>query len=103
MQVEIKIEASCTEPKVIIMTSSVTSEVNNVLKKLSEDTSQIISGSKNGKISVLEQADLIRIYANDKKVFAVTGDMSCANGCMNWKNVWTDAGLCGSPIQKSSI
>ena len=74
MQVEIKIEASCTEPKVIIMTSSVTSEVNNVLKKLSEDTSQIISGSKNGKISVLEQADLIRIYANDKKVFAVTGE-----------------------------
>lgn len=72
MQVEIKIDSSCTEPKVIIMASSVTEEVNNVLKKLSEDTSQIISGSKNGKIKVLEQEDFIRIYANDKKVFAVT-------------------------------
>ncbi len=74
MQVEIKIDSCYTEPKVIIMTSSVTEEVNNVLKKLSEDTSQIISGSKHGKIMLLEQADVIRIYANDKKVFAVTGE-----------------------------
>lgn len=72
MKVELKIDSSCTEPKVIIMASSVTEEVNNILKKLSEDTLQIISGSKNGKINVLEQADLIRIYANDKKIFAVT-------------------------------
>ncbi len=72
MQVEIKIDSSCTEPKVLILTSAVTDEVNHMLKKLSEDTSQIISGNKNGKIKVLDQADLIRIYAGDKKVFAVT-------------------------------
>ncbi len=72
MKVEVKIDSSCTEPKIIIMASSVTEEVNNVLKKLSEDTLQIISGSKDGKIKVLEQEDLIRIYASDKKIFAVT-------------------------------
>lgn len=72
MQVEIKIDSSCTEPKIIIMTNSVTEEVNDIIKKLSEDKSDIISGIKNEKIKVLEQADLIRIYANAGKVFAVT-------------------------------
>lgn len=72
MQVEIKIDSSCTEPKIIIMTNSVTEEVNGIIKKLSEDKPDIISGIKNEKIEVLEQADLIRIYANAGKVFAVT-------------------------------
>lgn len=72
MQVEIKIDSSCTEPKIIIMTNSVTEEVNDIIKKLSEDKPDIISGIKNEKIEVLEQADLIRIYANAGKVFAVT-------------------------------
>lgn len=72
MQVEIKIDSSCTEPKIIIMTASVTEDVNDILKKLSEDKPHIISGIKNEKIEVLEQADLIRIYANAGKVFAVT-------------------------------
>lgn len=72
MQVEIKMDSSCTEPKIIIMAASMTEEVNDILKKLSEDVPQIISGSKDGKIEVLEQADLIRVYANAGKVFAVT-------------------------------
>lgn len=72
MKVEVKIDSSFTKPQVIIMASAVTDEVNNILKKLSEDTLQLISGSKEGKIKILEQADLIRIYANDKKIFAVT-------------------------------
>lgn len=72
MQIELKIDSSCTEPRVIVMTASMTEEVNDILKKLSEDVPQIISGSKNGKIEILKQEDLIRIYASDKKVFAVT-------------------------------
>ena len=72
MRVEIKIDSSCTEPEIIIMTASVTEEVNNILRKLSEDVPQIISGVRDGKVEVLEQADLVRIYANAGKVFAVT-------------------------------
>ena len=34
--------------------------------------SQIISGYKDEKIEILEQTDLIRIYANSVKVYAVT-------------------------------
>lgn len=50
MQIEIKIEDSCKEPKVIILTASMTEEVNSIIKKLSEDVPQIISGIKNEKI-----------------------------------------------------
>ncbi len=72
MQVEVQIDASHTEPKIIILAASVTEEVDAILKKLSDDVPQIISGSRDGKIEVLEQADLIRLYANAGKVFAVT-------------------------------
>lgn len=72
MQVEIKIDPSCTEPKVIIMAASMTEDVNRIVKKVSEDVPRIISGSKDDKIEVLEPSDLIRIYAGTGKVFAVT-------------------------------
>lgn len=72
MQVEIKIDSSYINPKIIILTASMTDDVNNIVKKLSEDVSQIISGYKDEKIEILEQADLIRIYANAGKVLAVT-------------------------------
>ena len=72
MQVEIKIDDSYTEPKIIILTASMTEEVNDVMKKISENNPQIISGSKNGKIEVLEQNDLFKLYASNGKVFAVT-------------------------------
>lgn len=72
MEVEIKIDDSYRKPKVVIMTASMTEEVNDVIKKLSENAPRIICGSRNDKVEVLEQADLIRIYANDGKVLAVT-------------------------------
>lgn len=72
MQLEIKIDSSYIEPKVIILTASMTEDVNMILNKLSEQAPQIISGSKDNKIEVIEQADLIRIYASAGKVFAVT-------------------------------
>lgn len=72
MQVEIKIDPSFTEPKIIVLTSSMTEDVSNLVKKLSENVPDIISGSRNEKMEVLEQADMIRVYANAGKVFAVT-------------------------------
>lgn len=72
MQLEVKIDSSCIEPKVIILTASMTEDVNIILNKLSDQASPIISGSKDNKIEVIEQADLIRIYASSGKVFAVT-------------------------------
>lgn len=72
MQVEIKIDSSYAEPKIIIMTAAMTEDVSKIVDKLSKETPQIISGSKNEKIEVIEQRNLIRVYANAGKVFAVT-------------------------------
>ena len=72
MKVEIKIDDSYIEPKILILTAAMTEDVNLILNKLSENTPQVISGCKNEKIEVIEQEDLIRIYAGSGKVFAVT-------------------------------
>lgn len=72
MQVEIKIDSSCTEPKIIILTASMTEEVTHLMQKLSESNPRIISGSRDGRIKVLDENDLFRIYASNGKVFAVT-------------------------------
>lgn len=72
MRIEIKIDKSCSEPKVVIMTDSMTEEIDRMVKLLSESAPQIISGIKEGKLEILEQKDLIRLYASSGKVFAVT-------------------------------
>ena len=72
MQVEIKIDSTYTEPKIIIMTAAITEEINKLIDQLSPNSAQIISGIKDGKIELIEQADLYRIYAGAGKVFAAT-------------------------------
>lgn len=74
MQIEVKIDSSYTEPKVVILTASMTEDINRILNKLSENVPQIISGSRDGKVEVLEQDNLVRAYANKGKVFAVTNE-----------------------------
>ncbi len=72
MRVEVKIDPACSEPRVIILTGQMTEEVSSLLKRLSEDTSQIIAGIQEDQAVLLDQADIIRVYAADGKVFAVT-------------------------------
>ncbi len=72
VKVEIKIDTSCIDPRVIVFTHSMTEEVNNIVKILTDNTSQILSAYKDGKIEILEQANLIRIYASSGKVYAIT-------------------------------
>lgn len=66
MQIGIKIDGSYTDPKIIVLTAAMTEDVKMILNQLSENVPQIISGSKNEKVEVIEQDDLIRIYANNR-------------------------------------
>ena len=50
MKVEIKSDTSCIDPRVIVFTHSMTEEVNNIVKILTDNTSQILSAYKDGKI-----------------------------------------------------
>lgn len=70
MQIEIKIDDSCTEPKVIILTDKVTDEINDILNTLSSKTPEVITGFYNALAEILSPEDIIRIYAEGGKTFA---------------------------------
>lgn len=72
MQVEIKIDSSVTEPKVIILTDQMTEAVNEIVRKISETEPQMIAGFLNDTVKILDQDSILRIYAANGKVFAVT-------------------------------
>ena len=67
-----KIDSAYAEPKVIVLTSSMTEEVNRLVKKLSEDFPKMLAGIRNDRCELLEQTEIIRIYAASGKVYAVT-------------------------------
>lgn len=72
MNVEIKIDSSCQDTKVVIYTDKITDEINMLVRKISAEQPQILSGFDKERLTVLDQADIIRIYASGGKVFAVT-------------------------------
>lgn len=72
MRVEIKIDENCIFPKVVIYTNEVTSEVNELVKKLSEKQPFNLIGYKNEKLEILQPEEIIRIYTEQQKVFAKT-------------------------------
>lgn len=72
MKYEIQIDPLYSEPKMIILTAELTEEVNLLMKKFSENVPSVITGVKDEKIEILEQEELLRIYASAGKVMAVT-------------------------------
>ena len=72
MQIKIEFNKAYKEPEIIILTDKMTDDIDRIFKMLSDEKSQIIAGIKNDKVEVLEPNDIIRVYANSKKVFAVT-------------------------------
>ena len=67
MQIEIRIDSTCKEPKVIIVTNQVTDEVNLLLRKFAEEHPKIIAGFKDEIVAVLELADIVRIFPQPVK------------------------------------
>ena len=74
MQVEINIDSSVTEPKVIILTDRMTEEINDLVRRISKPETQMIAGFRNDTVTLLDQETVLRIYAANGKVFAVTGN-----------------------------
>lgn len=72
MQIEIKLDENYREPKIIIMTDKMTDEVNDIVKKLSEEQPQLIAGFKDDSVQVIEPSSIYRVYAQSGKVFAET-------------------------------
>ncbi len=74
MQIEIKIDGACKEPKVVIIADKITDEINSLIKKIGNGSPQVLSGFRNGTLKVLEQPDILRVYTAAGKVFASTAD-----------------------------
>ncbi|MCI8497028.1 MAG: LytTR family transcriptional regulator [Clostridiales bacterium] len=72
MQVEVKIDSSYDEPKIVVLTSRMTDEIHAVLKRLSEEEAQVLAGFDGDQVKILDQTELVRIYAGNGKVFAAT-------------------------------
>ena len=51
MQIEIKIDEECTETKIVVVTSKVTEEVNEIVKRLSSEQPQMIAAFKDGAVA----------------------------------------------------
>lgn len=70
MKIEIKIDAGCKEPKVVILTDRVTEEINEIVKRLSGEQTRMLAGFKDGQATVLEPERIYRVYASNGKVYA---------------------------------
>ena len=71
MQVEVKLDKTVTEPKVIILTDRMSEEVNALVQMLSETESKLIAGFRDDTVTVLDEQEILRIYAAGGKVYAV--------------------------------
>lgn len=72
MQIEIRIDQSCIEPKIIVLTDKMTDEINDIVKKLSEEAPQMLAGFRDDRLEILDQSEIFRIYASAGKVYTVT-------------------------------
>ena len=72
MQIEIKIDEKCKEPKIIVMTDKMTDEVNAIIKRLSDEQPQVIAGFREDVVEALEPSEIYRVFAESGKVFAET-------------------------------
>ncbi len=72
MKVELKIDESFEETKVVIYSNKLSDEINILIKKLSEENPDHIIGHKDETIEIIEQKDILRIYSALGKVYLVT-------------------------------
>ena len=73
MQVEIRIDSTVREPKVIVLTDRMTDEVNEIVRKISETEPAMLAGFREDTVMLLDPGEIYRIYAANGKVFAVAG------------------------------
>lgn len=78
MKLNIQIDAEAKEPELVITTAYMTGEVNRVVEFVSglDDVSAILCGIRKDKVDLLDQEAIVKIYAEDGKVFAKTDEGS---------------------------
>lgn len=72
MKVDIQLDETCTETIVHITASSMSEEVTALLKRISNEAPNVITGFRDDAAQILEQDAIIRLYTEGGKVYANT-------------------------------
>lgn len=74
MKIEIITDPTYGETRVVIYTGEVNEEVNELIRRLSENSTKVLAGFREDTVELLEPSSVIRIFASSGKVFAATRD-----------------------------
>lgn len=72
MDVEIIIDQSAADTRIIIYTPAMTDEIADLAEMLSRKDVPLLCGIKDDKLEIINPSETIRIYAENKKVYAQT-------------------------------
>lgn len=72
MQVDIKLDPTVKETKVIIVTNKMDQQVQALMKRISQEQPQVLAGFRGDSVALLQPEEVIRIYATSGKVYAAT-------------------------------
>jgi len=74
MKIELTIDPTCNEPKLIIITKEVTDEITEIMKLLSPDSLERVSAYTHRGAKIVEIKNILRIYTENKKVYIQTAN-----------------------------
>lgn len=87
MKIRFEIDASCSEPEVVIRAAGMTEEINQIIRQLGEESPSLIPGIQDDRVELLNPDDLIHVYAQNGKIFAVTakGEYALRQRLYEWE------------------
>lgn len=72
MKIEVQLDEKVSERKVVVVTDAVDEEIQDLMRRISQEKPQVLAGFAGDQVALLEQKKIIRIYADRGKVLAVT-------------------------------
>lgn len=74
MKVNLKVDESLAADELIIYSKELNKEVLALKEKIENSSPLVLTGFYDDKLEFIDPDDIIRVYANDKKIYAVTMD-----------------------------
>ena len=81
MDIEVKIDEKYDNPKIVIYTNKVNSEISNIIDGISSINQKFLKAYKNEKMYILHQNEIETIYSENGKIF-----IRCNNSIYNIKS-----------------
>lgn len=72
MDVEISVEKDLSKPRIVIHTNEITSEIEELVKRLTNHNEGVLVGYRNEEVMLIRLEDIYRIYTEGQKVMVRT-------------------------------